>query len=111
MAGYRIALRQALVGSPSIDDMRWALPALDRGVRYGAFAASDGAHIPYRLWLPKRPRAALLLLHGCCDYSGAFDTVGAKLARAGFAVMAYDQRGFGATLSRGKWAGGKRLVG
>lgn len=110
MAGYRIALRQALVGNPSLDDVRWALQALDRRVRYGAFPASDGAHVPYRLWLPKRPRAALLLLHGCCDYSGAFDSIGGKLARAGFAVMAYDQRGFGATQSRGSWAGGERLV-
>ena len=110
MAGYRIALRQALVGNPSVDDVRWALQALDRRVRYGAFAASDGANVPYRLWLPKRPRAALLLLHGACDYSGAFDAIGGKLARAGFAVMAYDQRGFGATQSRGTWAGDERLV-
>ena len=110
MTGYRIALRQALVGNPSVDDVRWALQALDRRVRYGAFAASDGADIPYRLWLPKRPRAALLLLHGACDYSGAFDAIGGKLARAGFAVMAYDQRGFGATQSRGAWAGDDRLV-
>jgi len=110
MAGYHFAFRQALVGNPSIDDVRWSLQALDRRVRYGAFAASDGAHVPYRLWLPKRPRAALLLLHGACDYSGAFDSIGAKLARAGFAVMAYDQRGFGATQSRGRWAGGERLA-
>ena len=114
MAGYRIALRQALVRSPKqdIDDVRWALQSLDPGrrMRYGAFEASDGAHIPYRLWLPKRPRAAILLLHGVCDYSGAFDSAGAKLARAGFAVMAYDQRGFGATQSRGHWAGEERLI-
>jgi acylglycerol lipase len=114
MAGYRIAVRQALVRNPkqSIDDVRWALQALDPGrrMRYGAFAASDGADVPYRLWLPERPRAALLLLHGCCDYSGAFDSVGAKLARAGFAVMAYDQRGFGATQSRGRWVGGARVI-
>ena len=110
MAGYHFAFRQALVGNPSLDDVRWSLQALDRRVRYGAFAASDGAHIPYRLWLPKRPRAALLLLHGACDYSGAFDSIGGKLARAGFAVMAYDQRGFGATQSRGQWSSGERLA-
>jgi alpha-beta hydrolase superfamily lysophospholipase len=116
MAGYRIGVRQGLIGSrnQSIDDVRWALLALDPGgrrMRYGAFKASDGADVPYRLWLPKRPRAMLLLLHGCCDYSGAFDTVAPKLARAGFAVMAYDQRGFGATASRGSWAGQDRIVG
>lgn len=115
MAGYRIAVRQALVRDrkQSIDDVRWALLALDPGgrrMRYGAFKASDGAEVPYRLWLPKRPRAMLLLLHGCCDYSGAFDSVGQKLSRAGFAVMAYDQRGFGATASRGSWVGHERIV-
>src|SRR5277367_4177700 len=115
MAGYRFAVRPGLVRNrkQNVDDVRWALLALDPGdrrMRCGAFTASDGADVPYRLWLPRRPRAALLLLHGCCDYSGAFDTVGAKLARAGFAVMAYDQRGFGATQSRGTWAGAERLV-
>ena len=110
MAGYHFGFRQALVGNPSLDDVRWSLQALDRRVRYGAFTASDGAHVPYRLWLPKRPRAALILLHGACDYSGAFDSIGGKLARAGFAVMAYDQRGFGATASRGSWSGGERLA-
>lgn len=115
MAGYRIAIRQALAGPQNrqIDDVRWALQSLEPGgrrMRYGAFVASDGAEVPYRLWLPRRPRAALLLLHGCCDYSGAFDAVGPRLARAGFAVMAYDQRGFGASPSRGEWAGDARLV-
>jgi alpha-beta hydrolase superfamily lysophospholipase len=115
MAGSRFAFRLALPEDRSrgIDDVRWALLALEPGgrrMRYGAFAASDGADVPYRLWLPKRPRAALLLLHGVCDYSGAYDAMGPKLARAGFAVMAYDQRGFGASSSRGEWAGDVRLV-
>lgn len=115
MAGFRFAVRLAVPEDRSrgIDDVRWALLALEPGGRrmlYGAFAASDGADVPYRLWLPKRPRAALLLLHGACDYSGAFDAVGPKLARAGFAVMSYDQRGFGASSSRGEWAGDARLV-
>jgi acylglycerol lipase len=115
MGGYRVAIRQALVLVPkhTIEDVRWALTALDpvkRRLRCGTFAASDGAEVPYRLWLPKKPRAALLLLHGYCDYSGAFDSVGAKLARAGYAALAYDQRGFGATSSRGAWAGEPRLA-
>jgi alpha-beta hydrolase superfamily lysophospholipase len=116
MAGYRIAIRQAFAGPQvrQIDDVRWALQSLEPGgrrMRYGAFVASDGAEVPFRLWQPGRPRAALVLLHGCCDYSGAFDAVGPRLARSGFAVMAYDQRGFGASPSRGVWAGEARLVG
>ncbi|HKD22464.1 MAG TPA: alpha/beta fold hydrolase [Rhizomicrobium sp.] len=113
MAGFRFAFRLPEDRALGIDDVRWALLALEPGgrrMRYGAFTASDGAEVPYRLWLPKRPRAALILLHGVCDYSGAFDAMGPKLARAGFAVLAYDQRGFGASSSRGDWAGDARLV-
>ncbi|HUO94439.1 MAG TPA: alpha/beta fold hydrolase [Rhizomicrobium sp.] len=115
MAGFRFGIRQALALEThnNLEDVRWGLTALDpvkRRLRYGAFAASDGEQIPYRLWLPRRPKAAILLLHGCCDYSGAFDSVGAKLARSGFAALAYDQRGFGATRARGTWAGEDRLV-
>jgi len=115
MAGYRIGIRRAPAAGLrwKIDDVRWAFQSLDpvgRKMRYGAFVASDGADVPFRLWLPRRPRAALLLLHGCCDYSGAFDAVGPALARAGYAVMAYDQRGFGASPSRGTWANEGRLV-
>lgn len=115
MAGYRFTVRPPLPGgrSRSIEDVRWALLALEPGgrrMRYGAFAASDDVQVPYRLWLPREPRAALVLLHGCCDYSGAFDAVGRKLARAGFAVLAYDQRGFGATFSRGEWTSDARLI-
>lgn len=115
MGGYLFALRQAaaLESDRRIDDVRWSLSALDPAggrVRCGAFAASDGADVPYRLWLAKKPRAALLLLHGCCDYSGAFDAIGPKLARNGFSVLAYDQRGFGATESRGRWTSQERIV-
>ncbi len=52
----------------------------------------------------------LLLLHGACDYSGAFDEIAPKLAKRGFTCLAYDQRGFGATASRGSWAGTGRMV-
>jgi len=79
-------------------------------LRRGAFEASDGARVPYRLWLAREPRAAVLLLHGAFDYSAAFDEIGPRLARRGFTALAYDQRGFGATASRGSWAGSARMV-
>jgi alpha-beta hydrolase superfamily lysophospholipase len=95
-----------------LGDMRWALAALDprAHVRCGVFPASDGANMPYRFWRANAPRAAVLLLHGACDYSGAFDEIAPKLARRGFTCLAYDQRGFGATASRGSWATVERLV-
>lgn len=77
---------------------------------YGAFRASDEAEVPYRLWLANKPRGAIVLLHGCCDYSGAFDEIAPKLVKRGFSCIAYDQRGFGATASRGQWTSQERYI-
>ncbi|HLY07270.1 MAG TPA: alpha/beta fold hydrolase [Rhizomicrobium sp.] len=79
-------------------------------LRCGSFCASDGAEIPYRLWPAREPAAAVLLLHGAFDYAAAFDEVGPKLAQRGFAALAIDQRGFGATRSRGTWSGTSRMA-
>ncbi len=66
----------------------------------------DGARLPLTLWLPDTPpRAAVVALHGFNDHSGAFEDLGPGLARAGVAVYAYDQRGFGGAPGRGIWAG------
>lgn len=115
MGGYRFALRPTVSWSRKdrIENIRWALSSLDPKagrVRYGAFRASDGADVPYRLWLADKPRGAILLLHGCCDYSGAFDDIAPQLVKRGFSCLAYDQRGFGATASRGQWSGQQRFI-
>lgn len=115
MGGYRFALRPTVAWSrrDRIENFRWAFRALDpttARVRSGALRASDGADVPYRLWLAKKPRGAILLLHGCCDYSGAFDDIAPKLVKRGFSCMAYDQRGFGATASRGEWTSRERYA-
>jgi len=116
MAGtYRLALRR-LDDSwvPRHTDVRWALTALDpanSNLLCGAFQASDGADVPYRLWNPRgEPRAVVVMLHGAFDYSGAYDEIGPRLAAQGFLAFAYDQRGFGATASRGHWRGRRRMV-
>jgi alpha-beta hydrolase superfamily lysophospholipase len=79
-------------------------------MRCGSFCASDGAEVPYRLWTAREAAAAVLLLHGAFDYSAAFDEIGPKLARKGFTALAIDQRGFGATKSRGTWSGAMRMA-
>ena len=56
-----------------------------------------------------RDGPAVLLLHGAFDYAAAFDEIGPKLAYKGFTALAIDQRGFGATESRGLWAGAARM--
>lgn len=85
-------------------------PWMNAAVYRGDLHTDDDYRLPYRLWLPKAPRAAILLLHGVCDYTGAFDAIGPVFATQDYAVLAIDQRGFGQTRTRGKWAGARRLA-
>jgi alpha-beta hydrolase superfamily lysophospholipase len=96
----------------SVSDARWSLAALDPStpIRTGTFGASDGERIPYRIWYTEAPRALVLLLHGATDYSGAFDEIGPQFASRGLTALAIDQRGFGATSTRGKWRGKNRMI-
>lgn len=48
-----------------------------------------------RGWLPERPRAALLIVHGFAEHSGRYEHVGRWLAERGLAAHAYDQLGHG----------------
>jgi alpha-beta hydrolase superfamily lysophospholipase len=81
------------------------------------FVTANGLHLPVRRWTPAHaPRAVVVALHGFNDYSNAFAAVpgapgtGPYLAAHGFAVIAYDQRGFGQSPGTGRWAGGAALV-
>jgi acylglycerol lipase len=96
----------------SVEDTRWSLTGLDPALRLrtGSITASDGAGVPYRLWQASEARALVLLLHGACDYSGAFDEIGPLFAQNGLTALAIDQRGFGATSTRGKWRGKNRMI-
>jgi alpha-beta hydrolase superfamily lysophospholipase len=71
-----------------------------------AFVASDGASLPIRSWLPAtEPEAVVVALHGMDDYSAFFEIPGSRLAAAGIAAYAYDQRGFGQAPDPGSWFG------
>ena len=79
----------------------------------GFAIAADGYFLPMRVWRPEGAapvKAVIVALHGFNDYSNAFATVGPVFASAGLITYAYDQRGFGATLKRGIWAGGPTMV-
>lgn len=71
------------------------------------FEAADGAVLPVQTFMPASmpPRAIVIALHGFNDYRRAFDLPALELQRAGILLMAYDQRGFGATARWGRWAG------
>ena len=96
----------------SIYDARSPLAGLNSDVSEAtdSFTASDGAQVPYRVWRAETPRALALLLHGAFDYCGAFDQIGLQFAKRGITALAIDQRGFGATYSRGTWSGPNRMI-
>lgn len=73
------------------------------------FVASDGAHLPLRVWPSHdKPKALLLALHGFNDYSRFFEKAGLFFSQHGISCFAYDQRGFGSAPKRGHWAGEQR---
>jgi alpha-beta hydrolase superfamily lysophospholipase len=75
------------------------------------FIAADGERLPMRKWLPRgEVKAVILGLHGFNDYSNAFDIPAQEWAKQGVATFAYDQRGFGATQDRYRWAGSAPLA-
>ena len=72
---------------------------------------TDGARLPYREWLPPgNPSIVVLALHGIDDSRDAWERPGPILAAHGIAVIAPDQRGFGASPGRGHWPGIERLL-
>ena len=76
------------------------------------FVMPDGTALPYRDWLPTgRTVAVVLALHGMNDSRDAWEYAGPAFAAAGIAVFSPDQRGFGATRTRGLWPGTKGLDG
>ncbi len=72
----------------------------------------DGVDLPLRVWEPwDRPAEAVILaLHGFNDYSKGLAAPGKGMARRGFIVYAYDQRGFGQAPQHGIWAGEAQMI-
>ena len=75
------------------------------------WVARDGIRLPMTRWLPEgEPRGVVLALHGFSEHREVFYALAPHLAGAGYAVYAYDQRGFGDTAGRGTWPGSHQLV-
>lgn len=99
---------------------RAGLPGLLLGALLISLSACAGAPRPEvpvdavrpdRSWWPDgEVRALLLAVHGFNDYSRAFEGFGGFAAERGIAVVAYDQRGFGANPDAGFWPGTGVLV-
>jgi alpha-beta hydrolase superfamily lysophospholipase len=76
------------------------------------FTMRDGTRLPARRWLPPDGvpwRGVILALHGFSDSRDAWEMPAPVFAAAGYAVFAPDQRGFGATSTRGAWPGASVL--
>ena len=103
-----LALLAGCAGAPPVGPR-----SADTPVRLITTAAvmDDGYRLPLRRWGEARgARGLVLALHGFNDHAGAFVQLGPALAARGFLVYAYDQRGFGTTAGRGRWAGEDRLI-
>ncbi len=73
--------------------------------------AADGFVLPLRRWAPDDvPKAVVLALHGFNDYGAAFEAPAQAWAARGILTYAYDQRGFGKTAIRSRWAGTAAMV-
>lgn len=75
-----------------------------------AILTADGYRLPLDRWGSGDPEAVVLALHGFTEHRGVFRGLAGALAEGGFAVYAYDQRGFGETRHRGIWPGEDILV-
>lgn len=80
-------------------------------LRADALIVGDGARLPLISWRPKGPAKAIVLgLHGFGDYRRAFRLAGPWFAARRTSLLAYDQRGFGETETRGQWPGAADLI-
>ncbi len=76
-----------------------------------AFVMPDGARLPLTVWPAEGPaRGVILALHGFNDYRRAFEIPAPLFTAAGWTVLAYDQRGFGAAPHPGLWPGHAALA-
>jgi acylglycerol lipase len=77
------------------------------------YIAADGTSLPVTVWpaADGQPKAVILGLHGFGDYRMAWDEPAQVWAKDGITTYAYDQRGFGGSPTRGRWAGTEALVG
>lgn len=87
-------------------------PSEPRLVDQQRFLSSDGTELPMRAWLPSAtPDGVIVAVHGFNDYSAFISDAAGFFNDHHLAVYAYDQRGFGATNSRGRWSGTRAMTG
>jgi len=61
----------------------------------GRVESADGLSLYWRSWLPEKPTAALLFVHGLAEHSGRYTYPVEYFAPQGYACYAFDYRGHG----------------
>lgn len=76
------------------------------------YVAADGAVLKVKVWpaVGDAPKAIILAVHGFGDYRNAWEEPAEIWADAGITTFAYDQRGFGSSATRGRWAGTQTMI-
>ncbi len=70
------------------------------------FTSFDGAELGLTVWPAEgtdQPEYVVVGVHGMNDYALAFEYAGPYWAARGVTTYAYDQRGFGRSIDRGRW--------
>jgi alpha-beta hydrolase superfamily lysophospholipase len=63
--------------------------------REHTLTTADGARLRVLSWVPREPRARVIVLHGYGDHAGRYHALLARLAEADIAATAFDFRGHG----------------
>ncbi len=70
------------------------------------FISYDNTKLPLKEWLPAQEiDGVIIAVHGFNDYSNFIEDSALFFNNRKLAVYSYDQRGFGATETRGRWSG------
>ncbi len=93
----------ALPDSPSLSSS----PHITNNV----FVSFDNTKLPLRMWLPDDDiKGVVIALHGFNDYSNFIKDSVSFFNKRKLAIYAYDQRGFGQSLTRGRWSGWQAMT-
>jgi acylglycerol lipase len=76
------------------------------------YVAADGTVLKLAMWPAAggTPKAIILGIHGFGDYRKAWEEPAEIWAADGITTFAYDQRGFGSSPTRGRWAGTATMI-
>ncbi|MGP4041429.1 alpha/beta hydrolase [Gracilibacillus sp. D59] len=57
--------------------------------------SKDGINLFYQTWIPPKPKAVIIIVHGAGEHSGRYQPISEQCVKQDIAVVAPDLRGFG----------------